>query len=118
MSGIVKRLGDWAHVNAPLLRQKGFLVEENIPMPDSNIAWKASIGLVYNDIIATYTVWERDVLQTELIVMNAKTAQTLVMNDATVDNPDVVDRDLRDVVDRLIDNSYSNMKPDPKLVIT
>ena len=119
MSGIVKRLGDWARLNAPLLRQKGFLVEENIPLPGSNLPpWKANIGLVYNNIIVTYTVWERTILQIELIVMNAKTKQTLVMNDATVGNAEVVDRDLQDIVNKLIDSTYSNMKPDPKLVIT
>jgi hypothetical protein len=82
------------------------------------VPWKAHVGLSYEGIVASYTVWEGDTQQTELIVLNAKTKQTIVMIDKSVESPEVVDADLNELVTNLTNRAFVNMKPDPKLAIT
>jgi hypothetical protein len=118
MSGIVHKLESWLRENSHALRQKGIIVEERVPSPGANVPLKANVGLVHDGIVVSYTVWDRDKLQTELIVLNATTGQTIVMEDRIVDDIEVVNTDLRDITSKLINHTYLTMKPDPKLVIT
>lgn len=115
MSSIVKELADWTKANAAMLASSGVQVTEKPPEPSST--WKASVALVYDDVIASFTVWERSLFQSELIVMNAKTGKTLDMDEKTPSEAALIRADLDTVVQRLLDGSYRNAKPDPKLVI-
>jgi hypothetical protein len=116
MSSIVKELADWTRASAAMLASRGVQVTEKPPVP--SYPWKAGVWLVYNDILISFTVWERTRFQSELIVMNAKTGKTLVMDDKTPSDATLIRVDLDAVVQRLLDGSYRNAKPDPKLVIS
>ena len=83
MSSIVKELADWTRANAAKLASSGVQVTEKSPEPSSTYPWKASVALVYDDVIVSFTVWERSLFQSELIIMNAKTGKTLVMDEKT-----------------------------------
>ena len=109
LNGIVSQLASWTREHASKLRQKGIQVEERFPDNASADSWKATIGLVFNDIAVTYTVWERTVLQTSLIVFNSKTKQTVFFKDSEPETPGVVDTDLDDVVKQLVSGEYSKM---------
>lgn len=118
MNSIVEQLSIWAKNNSQNLEKRGFQVIEKFPTPDSASTWKASIGLIYEGVLVSYTVWERSSLQTELIVMNALTERTILMDDKNPDDPGIVHSDLDAAVRNLLDNTYKNMTPDPKLTIT
>jgi hypothetical protein len=118
MSSIVEELANWTKANAGSLARSGVQVTERPPEPNSEHAWKASIALAYEDVIVSFTVWERSLFQSELIVMNAKTGQTLVMDEKTPSDGTLIRADLDAVVQRLLSGSYRAAKPDPKLVIS
>jgi hypothetical protein len=118
MKSIVKQLDAWVRRNAADLVRKGILVEYQNPPLYADVPWKAHVGLSRDEIVASYTVWERGPLQTELIVLNAKTKQTIVTTDKNVESAEVVDADLDDLVAKLTARTFVNMKPDPKLMIT
>lgn len=80
--------------------------------------WKASIALVYNEIMVSFTVWERSVFQTELIIMNAKTGKTLVMDEKTPNDAALIRAHLDGVIEQLLRDYYHGVDPDPKLVIS
>jgi hypothetical protein len=80
--------------------------------------WKASIALVYSEIMVSFTVWERSVFQTELIIMNAKTGKTLVMDEKTPNDAALIRADLDGVIEQLLRDYYRGVDPDPKLVIS
>jgi hypothetical protein len=84
MSSIVAELADWTKANAVALTSRGVQVTEKFPEPNSAYPWKAGIGLVYKEIIVSFTVWERSIFQTELIIMNASTRKTIVVDDKTL----------------------------------
>jgi hypothetical protein len=110
MTSIVNELSIWTTSNAKTLRDKGVEVIVRIPGPGSNIPWKAGIGLLYGDIIVSYTVWERTIFQTELIVMNSLTEKCVVMDDREPAVAEAIHAELDDVVTRLIDNTFRDMK--------
>ena len=58
-ASIVKRLRSWIQDNADGLRRRGILIEERLPDEQSSAPWKASIGFIFENIVASYTVWER-----------------------------------------------------------
>src|SRR5271156_3547799 len=105
MKSIVKQLEAWVRTNAANLRLKGIRVEDQNPLLHS-VPWKAHVGLSYEGIVASYTVWERDALLTELIVLNAKTKQTIVMIDKSVESPEAVDADLNELVNNLTNRTF------------
>jgi hypothetical protein len=115
---IVDELRSWTKNNSAKLRENHIQLIEKIPEPGSNLPWKASVGLIHNGIVVSYTVWERTRLQTQLIVFNATTKKTIDVNDSEPQDAHVVWVDLDGVVKRLLDGSYKRMNPDPKLVIT
>jgi hypothetical protein len=117
MTSIVEQLAKWANENVSTLRDQGVEVTERFPQPGSNLAWKASVALAYGEILVSYTVWERSGLQTELIVMNARTKKTIRMDDKIPGDPRIVHSDLDIVVKKLFDGSYKRIAPDPKLII-
>jgi len=118
MSSLIDQIIAWAGNNAESLREKGIQVVEKFPGKTSDPTWKASLGLTYDGILVSYTVWERTNWQTELLVMNSLTRQTIVMDDKTPESPEAVHEDLDDVVSKLLNRTYKRMKPDPKLTVT
>jgi hypothetical protein len=118
MSSIVRELADWTKANVAMLSSRGVQLTEKFPESDSAHPWKASIALVYQGIAVSFTVWERTVFQTELIVMNAKTGKTLVMDEKTPSDSALIRGDLDGVVQRLLGGFYDRASPDPKLVIS
>ena len=117
MSSIVAELADWTKANAAALTSRGVQVTEKFPEPSSAYPWKAGIGLVYKEIIVSFTVWERSIFQTELIIMNGSTRKTIVMDDKTPSDVALMRADLDRVVQRLLSDFYHEASPDPKLVI-
>ncbi len=101
-----------------MLRENGVDLVKRFPEPGSNLGWKASIGLAYNGIVVSYTVWEKTKYQTELLVMNSEENKTIVMNDNSPQSTEQVHADLDVVVQWLLDGRYKAMNPDPKLTIT
>lgn len=82
--------------------------------PWANSPWKSGLGFIHNDIVVDYTVWERTIFQTSLIVLNGLSKKTLVSDDNEPSDSSVVHGDLDDIVRKLIDGTFANMKPDPK----
>jgi hypothetical protein len=118
MSSIVAELADWTKANAVALTSRGVQVTEKFPEPNSAYPWKAGIGLVYKEIIVSFTVWERSIFQTELIIMNASTRKTIVVDDKTPSDVAHMRADLDSVVQRLLSDFYHEASPDPKLDIS
>jgi hypothetical protein len=107
--GIVSRLAAWVQAHASQLKQQGIELEEDFPGIDATLQGKATIGLVFNDIVVTYTVWELTIFQTSLIVFNAWTKRTVFFKDSEPGTPDAVDKDLAEVVEKLVSGEYSRM---------
>jgi hypothetical protein len=112
-TGIVSQLASWVRGHAADLMQQGIQIEERIPDEASSSPWKATVGLVFNDIVVTYTVWERTIFQTSLIVFNSKTKRTVFFKDSEPEVAGVVNTDLDDVVKRLASGEYSKMSSSP-----
>jgi hypothetical protein len=108
-ASIVKRLRSWIQDNADDLRKRGILVEERLPDEQSSAPWKASVGFIFQNIVASYTVWERTRYQTELIVVNSKLNQTLITRDSEPQSLEDVDSDLNDLLQRLYRGDYQRM---------
>ena len=115
---IVQQLADWVAQNLTMLAARGAQLTQRFPEPESAHPWKASIGLTYDGVIVSYTVWERTQLQTELLVMNTHTGKTVVMEEGVPTSPLVVSTDMDGVVGKLLDGTYRRMDPDPKLKIS
>jgi len=115
---IVQQLIEWADQNAAMLAASGVQLTKKLPEPGSPHPWKASIGLAYDGVIVSYTVWERTRLQTELLVMNTLTGKTVVMEEGAPTSPTVVRTEMDVVVATLMDGVYRRMNPDPKLTIS
>jgi hypothetical protein len=75
------------------------------------------LGWSIREIIVSFTVWERSIFQTELIIMNGSTRKTIVMDDKTPSDVALMRADLDRVVQRLLSDFYHEASPDPKLVI-
>jgi hypothetical protein len=116
MTSIVEELTIWVKNNALSLRENGIKLHIGIPEPESEFAWKASLGLEHDGVLVSYTVWERAGFETELLVMNAS-KETIVMDDATPENAEVVASDLDNAVRLLLDKTYATARPDSKLTI-
>jgi hypothetical protein len=101
-----------------MLFSRGVQLTEKFPAPDSVHPWKASIALVYGEIVVSYTVWERSAYQTELIIMNASTGKTIVMDEKMPNDASLIQAELDEVTRKLLDDSYRGIDPDPKLVIS
>jgi hypothetical protein len=106
MTSIVNQLSVWITNNATKLRDKGVEVAENIPGSGSNIPWKASIGLAYGGFAVSYTVWERTIFQTELLVIDVLNKKTIVMEDREPATAEIVHVDLDDVARKLLDKAF------------
>jgi hypothetical protein len=65
---IIDQLVYWLATRRANLVQAGIEITDRLPQPSSNVPWKGSIGLVKDDILVSYTVWERTVFQTSLIL--------------------------------------------------
>ena len=117
MISIVNQLSTWAEKNEKFLEKSGIQLIKRIPDVNSSISWKASIGLTHNGVLVSYTVWERDNFQTELIIMNTLKQKTIMMVDKTPTDPHDIHLELDDVVKHLLAGVYLKMEPDPKLII-
>src|ERR1700685_2814663 len=102
MKSVVEQLIAWVRENSITLETNGIQVIEGFPKPDSIAEWKANVSLAYNGILVSYTVWERLGLQTELIVMNASTKKTIIMDDNSTEDPQIVRTDLDGVLKKLL----------------
>lgn len=118
MTSIVAELSNWVKANSSMLFSRGVQITEKFPAPGSTHPWKASIALVYGDLMVSYTVWERSALQTEMIIMRASTGQTLVMDEKMPNDAYAIHGDLDDVARKILDDFYRGVNPDPKLVIS
>lgn len=118
MNSIVKELAGWAKANAETLSSRGVRLTEKFPDSNSACSWKSSITMSYKAIVISFTVWERTVFQTELIIMNKNTGKTLVMEEKTPTASNIILDDLDIVVTRLLGGFYDRANPDPKLIIS
>ena len=118
MNSIVKELADWTKANTAMLSGHGVLLTEKFPDSNSACSWKASITMSYKAIAISFTVWERTIFQSELIIMNTNTGKTLVMDEATPTASTTILNDLDLVVQRLLSGFYDRANPDPKLIIS
>jgi hypothetical protein len=108
-TGIVNKLIAWVRGHAADLERQGIRIEEQFPDDNSLAPWKSTVGFVFNDVVVTYTVWERTILQTSLVVVNSKTKRTVFFKDSEPEAADIVDSDLPDVVRKLTSGDYSRM---------
>lgn len=107
MTPIVKELIDWTRTNAATLTGRGVRVTEKFPKPHSAYPWKASIGLEYHGILVSFTVWERSILQTELIIVNADSGKTLITDDKTPTDAAFIRADRDGVAQRLVSDTIA-----------
>lgn len=103
---IVRQLANWLSSRGPRLASLGIEPTDRIPEPSSNIPWKGTIGLIKDDIIVSYTVWERTIFQTELIIVDGASGETLISEDATPKSVEEIDGVLDSVVDGLVAGAY------------
>jgi hypothetical protein len=108
-TGLVSALHLWIDGHSAGLKQSGIEIETRFPDHSSPAPWKASVEFVFNDILVTYTVWERTIFQTSLIVFNMKEKQTVFFKDAEPEAVDVIDAELADVVEKLTSGAYGKM---------
>ena len=87
---IVNQLAHWLSTRRANLVQMGIEITDRLPEPSSNIPWKGTIGLVKDDILVSYTVWERTVYQSELIIVDGESGETLRSDDATPQHPEEI----------------------------
>jgi hypothetical protein len=109
MASIVEELMLWTARNKNFLVGNGIEISPRFPEPDSDVAWKASVGFKSNGVLASYTVWERTEFATELIVVNGHSGKTIAADDGNPTDAYVVHADLDGLVNRLLDGSYLRM---------
>ena len=115
---IVQQLANWSMQNSARLTARGLVVDERFPQANSPHPWKASVGLTYDGVVVSYTVWERTQLQTELLVLNTHTGKTVVMKDTSPVSPSIVSSELDEIAENLLNGVYREMSPDPRLTIS
>lgn len=103
---IVQQLANWLSSRESRLASLGIETTDRIPEPSSNIPWKGMVGLVKDDILVSYTVWERTIFQAELIILDGASGETLVSEDTTPKTVEEIDEVLDAVVDDLVAGSY------------
>jgi hypothetical protein len=62
--------------------------------------------LAKDDILVCYTVWERNEFQTELIIVDGESGETIRSDDATPKHPEEIEPVLDALVDNLIAGNY------------
>ena len=103
---IIHQLAHWLAIRRSNLLQVGIEIIDRLPQPSSNVPWKGTIGLVKDDIFVSYTVWERTLYQSELIIVDGGSGKTLRSDDATPQNPEEIEAVLDAVVNDLIAGTY------------
>jgi hypothetical protein len=103
---IINQLAHWLTTRRANLIQAGVEIIDRLPQPSSNAPWKGTIGLVKDDILVSYTVWERTVFQTELIIVDGESGETLRSDDATPEHPEEIEAILDAVVNDLVAGTY------------
>jgi len=103
---IVSQLAQWVKTRRANLVQAGIEITDRLPQPSSNVPWKGTIGLVKDDILVSYTVWERTQYQSELIIVDGKSGQTLRSDDATPQHPEEIETILDAGVNDLVAGTY------------
>lgn len=103
---IVQQLANWLSSRRPRLASLGIEATDRIPEPSSSIPWKGTIGLAKDDILVSYTVWERTIFQAELIIVDAASGETLVSEDTTPTSAGEIDGVLDSVLDGLAAGTY------------
>ena len=108
---IIDQLVYWLATRRANLVQAGIEITDRLPQPSSNVAWKGSIGLVKDDILVSYTVWERTVFQTSLIIVDGESGETLRSDDATPEHSEEIEAVLDAVVNDLVAGTYRRVYP-------
>jgi hypothetical protein len=103
---IVRQLANWLSSRGPRLASLGIETTNRIPESSSDIPWKGTIGLAKDDILVSYTVWERTIFQTELIIVDGALGETLISEDATPKRVEEIDGVLDSVVNGLVEGTY------------
>ena len=106
IESIVQWLRHWLETRRERLAQVGIAIEDRIPQWSSNLSGKATVGLIKDDVLVSYTVWDNTRFQTELIIVNGGSGETLRSIDATPDHPSEIEAVLDAVVDDLIAGNY------------
>lgn len=94
-----------------MLEEKRIKLIEKFPEAGSNMPWKASIGLEYEEILVSYAVWEMTIFQTDLLVVNALSKKTVVMESASPEDPSIIHADLDDVVRGMLCGRFGKIEP-------
>jgi hypothetical protein len=103
---IIHQLADWLTTRRANLAQAGIEITDCLPQSSSNVPWKGTIGLVKDDIFVSFTVWERTEYQSELIIVDGESGETLRSEDATPQHPEEIDIVLDAVVNDLVEGTY------------
>lgn len=110
-ASIVKQLTSWLAENREELVGQGVAVDDRIPQLFSNVTWKATIGLIKDDIYVSYTVWERTVFQTELIVVDGQSGETLLSEDRSLERAEEIEPVLGAILRDLVTGKYRYLTP-------
>ena len=105
-NSIVEQLRSWLSSRTPKLVSEGVEIIDRIPGPLSNIHWSGTVGLVKNDIFVSFTVWGLTIFQTELIIVDGNSKETVLSKDGTPERVEEIDAILDEVVDGLISGKY------------
>jgi hypothetical protein len=111
MGSIVDQLAHWLRIRRANLVQAGIEITDLLPQPSSNIPWKGTVGLAKDDILVSYTVWERIEYQSELIIVDGKSGETIRCDDASPGHPEEIEAVLDAVVNDLVAGTYLHIKP-------
>jgi hypothetical protein len=103
---IIDQLSRWLAARREGLIREGIVITNRLPLTAIDIPWKGSIGLSKSDILVSYTVWERAKFQTELIIVDGESGETLRSEDATLEDPGEIEPILDAVVNDLIAGTY------------
>jgi hypothetical protein len=109
VSSIVDELIGWARAHVEYLRSHEIEVER-FPERSREAPWKATLGLNHRGFLVNYTVWERTVFQSTLLVLNSQTKKTIVMDEKTAPSLEAVRQDLDEIVSKLLGREYENIK--------
>ena len=104
---IVNQLAHWLATRRAKLDQAGVEIDARLPRSSTNdFPWKAGITLVKDDILVMFTVWERTVYETELMIEDGLARKTLRYKEATPQRPEEIRPTLDAVMDELIAGTY------------
>jgi hypothetical protein len=106
MKSIVREIKKWVKANRESLEEKGLSIQTMIPTSDDEVQWKGSIEIEYNGVTIRYTASERTIFQTELLVIDASSKDTLQTKDNSPPGHQTVQSELDQAVMGLLSGAY------------